>query len=58
MNFEDIQVKNETVFEGNQMETENDMENQEIDIENGHETTSAAHNMEFLSAFLFLCRRA
>jgi hypothetical protein len=39
-------VKNETVFEGNQMETENDMENQEIDIENGHETTSAAHNME------------
>jgi hypothetical protein len=28
------------------METENDMENQEIDIENDHETTSAAHNME------------
>jgi hypothetical protein len=28
------------------METENGMENREIDIENDHETTSAAHNME------------
>ena len=46
MNFEDIQVKNETVIEENQMETENYMENREIDIENDHEMTSAGHDVE------------